>query len=296
MPIIPDFITGGAVSPGPQDRCAVTSMDTAETLRAMLLFDRVLYPPINIDEKYIDMVFFDGDVFEQSLIAGQAETYVRPGDIVPIKTEFKLHGRTHFIRAASVAYQERGYHVTPCYDSEEHLNAEFGTGAFKAYMATIKHIPVVIPDGPADWPLFASEETLKKIAECRRDVDAVRRYRDLRLWLEHSLEAETVDQAVDIIGQKIDDYKWSLQKHGFITALGAFSQLLNVKHSLALASAFLVGHTLAGPMGGLLASGVMMSAQCACAVGEKLIDYEDAKRGADREVAILVDLEKKLNG
>jgi hypothetical protein len=73
----------------------------------------------------------------------------------------------------------------------------FETGERIAYEAALNNLPIV----------SASTASWDQILEFRRDSDASRKYRDLRLWLRAGLSSQSIEQATEIIGQKIEDYR-----------------------------------------------------------------------------------------
>ena len=157
-------------------------------------------------------------------------------------------------------------------------------GSETAYDAALSNLPLV-DTNKVGW---------REILEFKRDTEAVRKYRDLKLWLHYVLKAESAAHATDLIAQKIEDYAWSLRKHGLKTKIGAFTQVIDWKKTPVIAAAAAGAGAVAGPAFGALVAGLGITGQIAAFFGERLIDLQDIERGPNREVAILYDAQQRF--
>ena len=114
------------------------------------------------------------------------------------------------------------------------------------------------------------------------------------MWVRDSLHATSLQQAVDVIGQKVDDYEWGLKKHGFKAITGTISQVFAWKEAMVSAMITAAVAKALGPLWAAIAGGVMVTSQIGTHIAEQLIDREDAKRGKDREVAIIHEIKKRF--
>lgn len=134
----------------------------------------------------------------------------------------------------------------------------------------------------------------EQIIEFRRDKESVRKYRELRLWLQSGLKANSVTEAADIIGTKLAAYDWAMRKHGLITLQGALTFVLDYRQAGVAALAVAGGNAAAGPIFGALAGGLVITGQITAWALGRYIDREDVKRGANCEVAFIHDINKRF--
>jgi len=188
-------------------------------------------------------------------------------------------------RGIAERYGKMGVIATPAYATFGDFIKEFPAGTKIAYLGALQNLPVVSSLTWVGWD---------QILEFRNDPEAKRKYRDLRLWLQKGLNADSVAHASDIIGKMIDDYSWALKKHGFRTAIGGISHVLDWKRTAPTVAASGAAAILGGPIWAALTSGLLLTSQIASWVAEQLIDFEDAKRGPNSEIAILYEAKKKF--
>jgi len=178
----------------------------------------------------------------------------------------------------------RGIPVVLSYSKFPTFYHDFRPGVQIAYDAALNNLPVVDP----------ARVTWDEIVEFRNDPDAKRKYRDLKLWLHHALQAESIQHATDLIAQRIDDYAWAIRKHGLQTRIGALTQIFDYKQGATTAVVSGAAALLAGPVAAAIAGGFMVGAQAAAWLAERRLDLRDAIRGPNREVAILYDAQLRF--
>jgi hypothetical protein len=103
--------------------------------------------------------------------------------------------------------------------------------------------------------------------------------------------AQTPQHAADIIGQKIEDNRWAIRRHGSQTSLGALKTIFDWKRSSFAIGASGAAAVIGGPVWAAIAGGLTMGVQAGAWVLERRIDEIDVGRGANREVAILYDIQ-----
>ncbi len=189
-----------------------------------------------------------------------------------------------FDRKLSQLYSDVGVMGEWTYSNKGLYVRRFTQGEQIAYEGTLNNIPI----------MSAANVSWDQIIDFRNDPDASRKYRDLRLWLRTGLGADSVQHATDIIGQKIENYRWAIKKHGFQTSLGALNQLFDWKESgLALAAGG-VGGVFGGPVGAGIASGLVIVAKIGAFLCERKLASSEILRGPDRAVAILYDAQERF--
>jgi len=275
---------------------ATASERTAHWKRDALLFDRVYArctDPSSPPDIPIELSF-GLDSVEQSLrsfdaamgqMAAQAFAGFSPDEMNRAMGASPDDADTlGYDRELATQYAQAGIMGEWSYGSSGAFLRRFSEGEQRAYEGALSNIPLVLAESAA-WD---------QILAFRADADAVAKYRDLRLWLRSGLKAESVQHAADIIGQKVDDYRWAIKRHGLQTSLGAFKTIFDWKESkLSLAATGLAAAT-GGPMWAALAGGLSVAVQIGAWVAERRLDARDVSRGANREVAILYDMQERF--
>ncbi len=263
-------IVGDPLLPG--QRLAICKIGLYE--RSALLFDRIITPKFGsapIEPPIPPSIGFYVPELEQE-IGGE---YIL--DTLP-------HGEEAVLNLWVSVYNRENIEVIPVYTSEVALSKHFPEGPELAFQAALQHIPVVA-EASITWD---------RVIDFRKDSEAIRKYRDLRLWLEMGLQAKSLPQALDIISQKIDDYTWAIKKHGLETKIGYIRQLLGWKQTTILTAGTAISTLLGGPVWGAIAAGTIISSEITASVAESKIKLEDTKRGKNREIAYLLELREKL--
>lgn len=274
-----------------------TVTQATEFKKALILFDRVFAPPAVANELPVevrDLTFYadfgppsdllrdlarptgkDPKVFleeiHSTLIGG--EDYAIESSIV-----------ADFFRSISSRLREMGANAIPSYATEDRFDKEFPDGSHLAYQAALESIPVLDNAG-VEWA---------QVLQLRQDPSAIRKLRDLRLWLEVGVKAASVSQAQELIEQKLQDYQWALKKHGLKTITGGLSTLLEWETPAVAAAAGALASVVGGPIWAALAGGVAVAGKITVWVAERRIDHKDAVRGPHREVALLYDLRRRF--
>ncbi len=146
-----------------------------------------------------------------------------------------------FVRVRVECYRLSGYSVTPVYERQERYLLDYPSGNTLVYQAALENLPEIIEDH-VSW---------EQILEFRSDEEAIRKYRELRLWLEYSLSAQSVEHARDLIARRIEDYEWSIRKHGLKTTTGALSSIFSWEGLISVGAGVCIGALSAG-LSGLL--------------------------------------------
>ena len=183
------------------------------------------------------------------------------------------------MRVRMASFRVTGYHVTPIYESQQRYFSDYPSGNSIVYQAALENLPEIIEDG-VSW---------EQILEFRSDKEAIRKYRALRLWLEHSLSAQSVDHARDVIANKLEDYEWAIRKHGLKITTGALSSIFDWKGVVSVGAGVSIGAALGGPIWSVLTGTLLTVGKASVWVAERMIDMQDVKRGPDSSVALICD-------
>jgi len=272
------------LEPQPGELCATVPPHLAAS--ALLFFDRIYWSQFmwawpNRDDFQVhaaELAFAHPTEFETNYL-GEALSRVGPAaalDRNRVSDEMR--------RIMAEKCQAAGYNVVPIYDSESSFRSEFKTGEHVTYQAAFANIPVVSPN----------DVTFEQVMEFRKDPDARRKYRDLRLWLQDGIEADSIEHASQIIEQRLDDYKWAIRKHGLNSVLGTISEIINWKNASAAGAIGIAATHMGNEMWGAIAAGLTVGVQASVLLAKKLVDREDVRRGAHCEVAFIYDVQKRF--
>jgi hypothetical protein len=158
-------------------------------------------------------------------------------------------------------------------------------GSDSAYHAVLNNVPAVV-ESSLSWD---------EVLEFRRDPEARRKYRDLHLWLNDALKATSEQHASDIIAQKLDDYRWAIRKHGLQTALEAVSSFVSLGSIIPPAAGLAAQAAQLNPWLGAAVGGALAVGSATAWLGKRLLDLKDVKRGTNREVAYLYDIQRLVD-
>lgn len=183
-------------------------------------------------------------------------------------------------RELEETYRKQGVMGTWCASEQGLFLKRFSEGEKVAYQGALNNLPIV-----------SAEISWEEVRSFREDPQAVRKYRDLRLWLAEGLNSTSEHHATDLIGQRIEDYRWAIKKHGLRTATGALANLWDWKQSIALAAGVGAAGSIGGAAVAALVAGLAITSGIGAYFVERKIDKKDLSRGPGREVAILVDIQ-----
>lgn len=268
------------------ERCAYAQKGTEK--RAALLFDRIAgkFEPGDIPSELVFEV--PGAEVHEETVRKELTRRLRERldktrnysaeEVINLVEEY--WGR-HYVESA----QRCGYRVTPVYLQQTQYFAENLVGQSVVYQAALQNIPDLVEDN-VSW---------EQIAEFRKDKESLRKLRNMRMWIECFVKAESVIEAEDIISRKVDDYEWALRKHGLKTATGSLSSIFDWKGVTAITSGVGLTGFLGGPIWSALAGGLILGGRISLWIAERMIDREDVARGEGSEIAFICDAKRRLD-
>jgi len=187
-----------------------------------------------------------------------------------------------FVRVRVECFRLSGYSVTPVYERQERYLLDYPSGNTLVYQAALENLPDIIEDH-VSW---------EQIIEFRSDKEAIRKYRELRLWLEYSLSAQSVEHARDLIARRIEDYEWAIRKHGLKTTTGALSSIFSWEGLISVGAGIGIGGALGGPVWSALTGALITVGRASVWVAERMIEMQDIKHGPDAAVALIYDAKR----
>jgi hypothetical protein len=254
---------------------------------AALFFDRVRYHP--------DIARHDGAPFESTFMLQEAEAIIAsPARMLEMMTAIartNLRGkqlereaiRIHLCNVAS-AYRSCGVNVVPLYDKASQFERDFLPGGAIGYLAVLADISVIRED--LEW---------QQVTDFRADAIALGRFRALRTWMSDAFTAKTMAEATDIIGVRLAEYEWTLQKHALTAATGSIKTLLASPTIAAATAIGGISSLLDRPAWALLAAGALTISGIAVSIAERRIEQQDLRRGSYAAIAHVYEARRILN-
>jgi len=134
----------------------------------------------------------------------------------------------------------------------------------------------------------------KQILDFRSDKEALIKYRRLKSWAIATKENSQY-YLTDLIAQKIDDYEWSLKKHGIETVTGVVSIVINKNTIISSAIAGALGLYSGSEAIGAMIATIPIISEISLKIVEQKVKKQDLIRyGKDGEIAILHDIKKNF--
>ena len=159
---------------------------------------------------------------------------------------------------------------------------EYKPGSDSALVAAISDLEII----------DETKLTWSQVREVRKDKNSKTKLRKMRNWIDTEFSGKSVREVSDGISVRLEDYNWSIKKHGIETVTGTISELLDPK-LLSATTVAATGLSLAAGefWAGVGAAGILVT-RAAVSVTQKLIDLKDRKRGQGSEVAFVHEIAK----
>lgn len=278
------------------ESCAVAPQNPKTSA---LFFDRIWAPPVDYQDRPPDVVsFFGGSECELWMVLGAhirdfsefGSAEQRQESLLQAISGSQLSKYTKQIHDPSVVprvfaemmFKEAGIPVTPVFDTAARVENEFKPGHAESFLAVVDGIEIV------------DEQKLKwaQVIELRSDSEAKLKLRKMRNWLDSNFVGKPISFVSDSVAIKLDDYEWTLKKHGIETAQGALSDLLDSKLWIAASPAIGLMVANGADWAAALTGIAVVAGKVSASVTKKWLDFEDRKRGQGSEVAFVHELKK----
>lgn len=162
----------------------------------------------------------------------------------------------------------------------------FSEGSKFVVQAGIRRIPMV-NSSVTGW---------SEICEFRKDKEALHKYRNLRLWLLDGVKAASLGHAEDILEKKLEQYEWSIKKHGLETTIGVVDQFLDPRTLISAAAGAGLGQYFEGPIMASLAGGLVLGGKVLLFAAKRQIEKEAIRKyNKDNDVALFYDAIRKYS-
>ena len=114
-------------------------------------------------------------------------------------------------------------------------------------------------------------------------------------WLEAELKARQPDELFAQLDKRLEDYDWSLRKHGLKAATGALSVLLEPKFLGTATAAVGAAPFAGGSAWAALAGATVAIGKAATSVTNTYVDGVDEQRSANHEIAYVHEVKRRLS-
>lgn len=184
----------------------------------------------------------------------------------------------------SEIYRAHGLSASVCYSSAISYREEYPTGPQQVLITSLENIALVDEDS-LSWD---------QVMEFRKDTEARAKYKRLVRWIDEELKSKSPAAVQDLIAIRLDDYEWSVKKHGMKTKLGALSCVLDPNFLKATAAVVGVSALAGGELWAALSGAAVTIGGAAVSFGKSYIDSLDERRKDNYEIAYIHDIKKEV--
>lgn len=276
-----------------------------ETQLAALLVDRVYVPTVLTEAIGIplELTFDSGgafglrDVQFMAVVAGKSFLSARSN--TPDVTPAEHAALASELQMRSSRIRSDGYRCFAFFNNELTRQYSFPQGDDVAFAlaGVIKNIPMA----------SAATLTWDQVKQFRSDKESTAAYRNFHLWL-NNFHPKSEREAIDVIGQKLDDYRAAIRKHGLKTRQETFKLIASIPSRFgasvpAATTGAAIGYGLFGPQGAFVGAGIGAALAAGLSVGgdvvvsitEEQINRLDLISGPHGEIAYLHGLAENLS-
>lgn len=274
---------GDVILPQNNETCAIS---VARRKTAALFFDRIYDLKVIEEPVPKDIAFYCATESEVRVILSIL-TFARH---VSRSDEFskKILSRIKRFGSLSLVASEirTRYGLSPVllYDTRQDQRQDWKVGTVEIILNTVTQIPIV----------DEMQLTWEQVSEFRRDDDARLKYKRFLQWLSKECVNQSPQELADTIAIKLDDYKWSLKKHGLRAAIGTLSSLLDPKCISSTTIAAAGGALVGGSALAALAGAGLLIGNTAITLGTIALDWNENIRSNNYEIAYIHEIEKRF--
>lgn len=231
------------------DTCCIPDHGSRKV--AALLFDKQ-YTPAGSHLAPDEVVFCDSEVQKKIEYVLTHGTQLLPSGHFPTnEEENRIAISLYYANAVQTAFSTIGIAALPVFSNSAELDKYCPSGPTAVYQAVIDNVPL-IDDSHLSWD---------QVLEIRQDQEANQKLRDFRVWTRSLDDAITIEEAEDLIAQRLEDYELAIKKHGLETRLGAYKTVLDVREQLTVFAAGTAATLSGGAVWGILAAGAVIAAK-----------------------------------
>ncbi len=281
------------IYPNPGESLAFSNM-TPKT--AALAFDKVYRNPALTDPVPEEVGFYCATLPEMAFTAAgtfllaakdaglagkKVDKYLREERTAQVKAKNEARTLRLFCSEMQIGL---GISPTIFYHERASMEREFPDGAHAILKSSISNIAMV-DEASLTW---------EQVIEFRNDLEARKKYRRFVRWADSELEARSSKEMENLVATRLDDYEWSLKKHGVRASLGTISCLLDPKFLAGVSAATAATALATNSIWAALAGASLVIGKAVVAFGTEMVDGLEERRRDNYEVAYLYDIQKRL--
>ena len=143
-------------------------------------------------------------------------------------------------------------------------------------------------------PLIDTRKTSwEQIFELRKDTQALRKLRQLKIFLHDNYQGKDKDYIEDDLAMRLDKYSDACKDHGLETSLSLLSIVLDARRLQTAIAGGVAATLLGSPLAGLSAAVSIELGQVVLEVAKKKHSFNKLRR--DHELGYIIDASKRLN-
>lgn len=282
---------GNPIHPKPDESLAFSIL---KPKTAALAFDRVYRAPVMLEPVPEEIGFYGATTNEIGWWG--ASLLFLCASQVGIKTGWDLFDKGKKSEGSSQTEKEtlrfilsefpKVFNQTPTvfYHAKQSFETDFPKGKNQILTKVISDVAMVDEEN-LEW---------EQVIEFRKDKEAKAKYIRFMRWLDKELLTSDSKQIEDLVAVKLDDYQWTLKKHGLKTVIGTISSLLDPKFLGSASAATLTTAFAAGGLWTTLTSLSLIIGKTAVTFGTKYIEGVDERRNSNYEIAYINEVKNKF--
>jgi len=222
------------------------------------------------------------DMFRQKCLAtirkaGFSEFIYKDSNVWP-----NINNLTHFL--GDYFAKRYSIAVTPIYSGTGIIDTEYSPGNKEIVIHSLSEIDV-LDEAKIEW---------QQVYEFRKDHEAKRKLHRMMHWLDADMVGKSANFIQDELNIRLEDYQWTIRKHGLKTISGSISSILGLAELTAAATVTTAVTLTSTPLWGLLSGAGVIVGKIAVNIAEMAIEYDGAKSGPNTEIAFIYDVKKKF--
>jgi len=281
---------GSPIYPDSDDSLAVSIM---KPKTAALAFDKVYRVPIMVEPVPEEIGFYGATDIEMSwwgaalIYLAAHKAGVAKGSAIFSNENKDNYGENEKKSLKFICSQFPSiFHRSPTifYNNKINYQNDFKIGKEQILTAVITNVAMVDED-KLEW---------KQVLEFRKDTDAKIKYKRFMRWIDSELIIKTPEQIEELIAIKLNDYEWSLKKHGVQTLLGTVSSIIDSKFLATATAATATAAFTGGEFWATMTSIGLVIGKMLIGFGTKYIEGIEERRKDNYEIAYIYEAKKKM--
>lgn len=177
-----------------------------------------------------------------------------------------------------------GIRPLPMYSTAASCSQEYREGSSEAAVAILTGLRVV----------DELNTTWDQVLEFRQDAEARKKYQRFLHWLDSSMVGRSLSFIQQEVALRLDDYEWSLRKHGIATVIGSLGLLAEGKILAATAATYSAFYLAANETVATAGAAAAFVGSLSIHLANAALNLEETRHGAHAPVAFVHDAQIAL--